>query len=159
MELWHQHSLLSMLSYVVSTGNNHILHTVSKYLPMSFLLTVHQSFLLSKFSTLNFINQLKFYYCSLRCWISDKEGAIWAFLGPMLFIILVRLIITIPKLICRAMIIIELHSYMCLHIYTIGITFSLQINSTVYIIIVHQVFKTKHDAKTVDKADTVESVK
>ena len=43
--------------------------------------------------------------------------------------------------------------------YTIGITFLLQINSIVYIIIVHQVFKTKHDANTVDEADIVESVK
>ena len=37
--------------------------------------------------------------------------------------------------------------------------FSLQINSIVYIIIVFQVFKSKRDAMTVDKAGTVESVK
>ena len=25
-----------------------------------------------------------------RCWISEEKGAIWAFIGPMLFIIMVR---------------------------------------------------------------------
>ena len=86
------------------------------------------------------------YHCKFikqcRCWISEENGAIWGFVGPMLLIILV-----IPLTIYN----------ICIHV-IITLIF-LQINIFFLIATLYQVYKSRQGNMTAEKSSNVQAAK
>jgi len=78
-------------------------------------------------------------YSVHRCWLSEENGTIWAFIGPMLLIIGVRYMLTFYKF-----------------IYT---WIYCQVNTIFLIIAMYEVFKSKYSSMTTEKATKREAVK